>query len=64
MRNVRALAPRIVTESTCVRGVLASAAFAYAKVLPVLVNFATGAYYLGFLFPIVAWSWRRDDGVT
>ncbi|MGH2927303.1 MAG: APC family permease, partial [Solirubrobacteraceae bacterium] len=35
-------------------GVLASLAFLYAKVLSVLVDFATGAYYLAFLFPIVA----------
>ncbi len=33
--------------------VLASLAFAYANALSVLVGFATGGYYLGFLFPVV-----------
>src|SRR5690606_37483050 len=33
---------------------LASLAFVYANVLSVLVAFATGAYYVGFLFPVAA----------
>ncbi len=45
-------------------GVLASLAFVYAKVLAVLVDFATGAYYIAFLFPIVAIviKWARSGG--
>jgi amino acid transporter len=42
------------TYAVLLSGALASLAFLYTKVLAVLVNFATGAYYLGFLFPIVA----------
>ncbi|MHC1560745.1 APC family permease [Actinomycetospora sp. C-140] len=46
--------------------VLSSLAFVYANVLPVLVAFATGAYYLGFLTPVGAllyrWFKDRDGG--
>lgn len=42
------------TFAVLLSGALATAAFLYAKVLTVLVDFATGAYYVGFLFPIVA----------
>ncbi|MGH3265508.1 MAG: APC family permease [Trebonia sp.] len=42
------------TYAVLLSGVLASLAFLYAKGLSVLVDFATGAYYLAFLFPIVA----------
>lgn len=62
----RKVSPRNQTPvfAVALSGVLAAAAFLYAKVLAVLVDFATGAYYLGFLFPIVAvvavWTWRRE----
>lgn len=62
----RKVSPRTQTPtfSVLLSGVLASAAFLYAKVLAVLVDFATGAYYIGFLFPIVAvvlvWLGRRS----
>lgn len=45
---------RSPTFAVLLSGALATAAFLYAKVLTVLVDFATGAYYVGFLFPIVA----------
>jgi amino acid transporter len=42
--------------------VLASLAFAYANVLSVLVAFATGAYYVGFLAPVAAALYLRFTG--
>ncbi|MBO0874324.1 MAG: amino acid permease [Pseudonocardia sp.] len=39
--------------------VFASLAFTYANVLSVLVAFATGAYYVGFLSPVIAFLIRR-----
>lgn len=42
--------------------VLSSLAFLYANALPVLVAFATGAYYIGFLSPVVALLYRRLRG--
>jgi amino acid transporter len=39
--------------------VLASLAFVYANALSVLVGFATGGYYLGFLFPVAALLYQR-----
>lgn len=62
----RAVSPRnqSPTFAVLLSGVLATAAFAYAKVLTVLVDFATGAYYVGFLFPVVAvvviWARKPD----
>jgi amino acid transporter len=52
----RAVSPRnqSPTFAVLLSGVLATAAVAHAKVLAVLVDFATGAYYVGFLFPVVA----------
>src|SRR4051794_28040141 len=41
---------------------LASNAFAYANVLSVLVAFATGAYYVGFLAPVAAALYLRFRG--
>ena len=40
-------------------GVLSGLAFAYANALTVLVAFATGAYYVGFLTPVVALLYRQ-----
>lgn len=41
---------------------LSSLAFLYANALAVLVAFATGAYYIGFLSPVVALLYRRLRG--
>lgn len=41
---------------------LSALAFMYANVLSVLVAFATGAYYLGFLAPVAALLYRRLRG--
>src|SRR3954469_17073405 len=48
--------------ATLLVAVLSSLAFAYANVLSVLVAFATGAYYVGFLAPVVAALWLRRQG--
>jgi len=48
--------------ATLLVAVLSSIAFAYANVLSVLVAFATGAYYVGFLAPVVAALWLRRQG--
>jgi len=48
--------------ATLLVAVLASLAFAYANVLSVLVAFATGAYYVGFLAPVVAALYLRAKG--
>lgn len=42
--------------------VLSSLAFLYANALSVLVAFATGAYYVGFLSPVIALLYRRLRG--
>lgn len=39
--------------------VLASLAFVYANALSVLVGFATGGYYLGFLFPVAGLLYQQ-----
>jgi amino acid transporter len=48
--------------ATLLVAVLASLAFAYANVLSVLVAFATGAYYVGFLAPVAAALYLRIRG--
>jgi amino acid transporter len=48
--------------ATLLVAVLASLAFAYANVLSVLVAFATGAYYVGFLAPVAAALYLRLSG--
>ena len=48
--------------ATLLVAVLASVAFAYANVLSVLVAFATGAYYVGFLAPVAAALYLRLTG--
>lgn len=48
--------------ATLLVAVLASLAFAYANVLSVLVAFATGAYYVGFLAPVAAALYLRLKG--
>jgi amino acid transporter len=48
--------------ATLLVAVLASLAFAYANVLSVLVAFATGAYYVGFLAPVAAALYLRMKG--
>ena len=55
---------RTPTSAVVLVGVLAALAFVYANVLPVLVAFATGAYYVGFLTPVVALLYRhvKDRG--
>lgn len=40
-------------------GTLSALAFVYANALTVLVAFATGAYYIGFLTPVVALLYQR-----
>lgn len=42
--------------------VLSSLAFSYANVLEVLVSFATGGYYIGFLAPVAALLYLRMRG--
>jgi amino acid transporter len=48
--------------ATLLVAVLSSIAFAYANVLSVLVAFATGAYYVGFLAPVAAVLYLRLTG--
>jgi amino acid transporter len=53
---------RSPVNATLLVAVLASLAFAYANVLSVLVAFATGAYYVGFLAPVAAALFLRLTG--
>lgn len=48
--------------ATLLVAALASLAFVYANVLSVLVAFATGAYYVGFLCPVAAALYLRLRG--
>lgn len=48
--------------ATLLVAVLSSLAFMYANVLDVLVAFATGAYYVGFLAPVAALLYVRLRG--
>jgi amino acid transporter len=48
--------------ATLLVAALSSIAFAYANVLSVLVAFATGAYYVGFLAPVAAALYLRFKG--
>ena len=53
---------RSPVNATLLVALLASLAFAYANVLSVLVAFATGAYYVGFLAPVAAALYLRVTG--
>jgi len=48
--------------ATLLVAALSSIAFAYANVLSVLVAFATGAYYVGFMAPVAAVMYLRLKG--